>query len=101
MRRRCGSACRSEAAAQPGERLKVRHIGEDIEYGREECGPKGAPATGHPDMERGLAAGAQANDAGARTGVLDPLGAGLPTGPELYFGMMRANAETLRECLQE
>ena len=40
-------------------------------------------------------------DAGARTGVLDPLGAGLPTGPELYFGMMRANAETLRECLQE
>lgn len=40
-------------------------------------------------------------DAGARTGVLDPLGAKLPTGPELYFGMMRANAETLRECLQE
>ena len=40
-------------------------------------------------------------DAGARTGVLDPLGAKLPTGPELYFGMMRANAATLRECLQE
>ena len=40
-------------------------------------------------------------DSGASFGVLDPLGAELPPGPGLYFGMMRANAEALRECLEE
>ena len=40
-------------------------------------------------------------DTGTRLGVLDPVGAELPVGPDLYFGLMRANAKALRECLQE
>ena len=40
-------------------------------------------------------------DAGAALGELDPIGAELPTGPELYFEMMRGNARALRECLEE
>jgi zinc transport system substrate-binding protein len=36
---------------------------------------------------------------GARTGVLDPLGAAQEPGPDAYFGMMRANAAALAECL--
>lgn len=40
-------------------------------------------------------------DAGATLGELDPIGAELPTGPELYFEMMRGNARALRECLEE
>lgn len=35
----------------------------------------------------------------ARTGVLDPLGANLADGPDLYFEMMRANAKALVNCL--
>ena len=35
----------------------------------------------------------------ARTGVLDPLGANLADGPDLYFEMMRANAKALADCL--
>ncbi|WP_305045967.1 zinc ABC transporter substrate-binding protein [Geoalkalibacter sp.] len=37
---------------------------------------------------------------GARQGVLDPLGAELPAGPEAYFRLMRALAENLRTCLE-
>lgn len=37
----------------------------------------------------------------ARTGSLDPLGAALEDGPELYFEMMRGNAQSLRNCLSE
>jgi zinc transport system substrate-binding protein len=37
----------------------------------------------------------------ARSGTLDPLGADLPDGPELYFQLMRNNAEALRACLAE
>ena len=33
------------------------------------------------------------------TGVLDPLGAGLEPGPELYREMMREMARSLLECL--
>lgn len=36
---------------------------------------------------------------GARTGLLDPLGAGLAPGPELYFTLMDGNAAALRRCL--
>lgn len=36
---------------------------------------------------------------GLRKGVLDPLGAELASGPELYFEMMRGNAEALKTCL--
>ena len=32
-------------------------------------------------------------------GVLDPLGAALPPGPDAYFELMRYNAIALRECL--
>jgi zinc transport system substrate-binding protein len=36
---------------------------------------------------------------GARPGVLDPLGADLPDGPDLYFDLMRRNARALADCL--
>lgn len=35
----------------------------------------------------------------ARSGTLDPLGADIPKGSEHYFSMMRANAKSLRTCL--
>ncbi|WP_119679710.1 zinc ABC transporter substrate-binding protein [Indioceanicola profundi] len=35
----------------------------------------------------------------ARTGVLDPEGANLTEGPDLYFELMRSNAGALAECL--
>ena len=34
-----------------------------------------------------------------RTGVLDPLGAAMEDGPELYFSLVRAMAASLRKCL--
>jgi zinc transport system substrate-binding protein len=37
---------------------------------------------------------------GARRGVLDPLGAELPAGPEAYFLLMRKLAASLLDCLQ-
>ena len=36
---------------------------------------------------------------GARTGVLDPLGASLTKGPDLYFQLVRKMAHSLKECL--
>lgn len=35
----------------------------------------------------------------AKTGVLDPLGADLADGPDLYFELMQRNAKTLAACL--
>ncbi|MCB1384032.1 MAG: zinc ABC transporter substrate-binding protein [Notoacmeibacter sp.] len=35
----------------------------------------------------------------ARTGVLDPLGAGIPAGPGLYPQLIRTMAKALRDCL--
>ena len=35
----------------------------------------------------------------ARLGILDPLGADLESGPELYFRLMRGNAKALADCL--
>ncbi|NGZ07484.1 MAG: zinc ABC transporter solute-binding protein [Magnetococcales bacterium] len=35
-----------------------------------------------------------------RTGVLDPLGAGLPAGPDLYFGLLKGLAHALAGCLR-
>ena len=35
---------------------------------------------------------------GAGTGTLDPLGAALENGPDLYFTLLRANADTFRAC---
>ena len=34
-----------------------------------------------------------------RTGVLDPLGAAMEDGPELYFSLVRAMAASIRKCL--
>lgn len=36
---------------------------------------------------------------GARAGVLDPLGAEIENGPDLYFAVMRNLADSLRDCL--
>ncbi len=36
---------------------------------------------------------------GIRTGVLDPLGATLADGPQLYFELMRQNAAAIKDCL--
>lgn len=40
-----------------------------------------------------------AEGTGARTGVLDPEGATLPDGPDLYFALLRFNADALAGCL--
>ena len=37
----------------------------------------------------------------AKTATLDPLGAAIPDGPDLYFTMMRENAASLKACLGE
>ncbi len=47
-----------------------------------------------PALIRTLVAGTN-----ARTGVLDPLGAGLPPGPDMYFSLMRGLADSLVRCL--
>jgi zinc transport system substrate-binding protein len=39
-------------------------------------------------------------DTGARTGTLDPLGAGIPAGPDAYFSLMGALGSSLAECLK-
>ena len=38
---------------------------------------------------------------GAGTGTLDPLGAALEEGPDLYFDLLRENARTFRACFGE
>ncbi|MEQ9490579.1 MAG: zinc ABC transporter substrate-binding protein ZnuA [Alphaproteobacteria bacterium] len=35
----------------------------------------------------------------ARVGILDPLGAGLEDGPDLYFNLIREMANSMRDCL--
>ena len=40
-------------------------------------------------------------DTEARTGELDPLGADLPNGPDLYFDLLRNLAGSLKSCLGE
>ncbi|OHC75858.1 MAG: hypothetical protein A3G18_02180 [Rhodospirillales bacterium RIFCSPLOWO2_12_FULL_58_28] len=40
-----------------------------------------------------------AEGSAVRIGVLDPLGSDMEAGPDLYFKMMSANAESLSECL--
>src|SRR5690606_18091301 len=42
-----------------------------------------------------------AEGTGARTGVLDPLGADLEDGPELYFELIRNMATSLSVCLSD
>jgi len=38
---------------------------------------------------------------GAKSGTLDPLGAGLEAGPDLYFELIREMAKSIRTCLGE
>jgi zinc transport system substrate-binding protein len=38
-------------------------------------------------------------ETGARSGVLDPLGADIPSGPDLYFTLLDRLADTLARCL--
>lgn len=52
-----------------------------------------------PGFEPALAR-ALADEVGARTGVLDPLGVGAAAGPGAWFEMMRANATALLDCLR-
>lgn len=40
-------------------------------------------------------------DLAMRVGVLDPLGGGLPPGPDQYFELLRGNAHSLRDCLDQ
>ena len=66
---------------------------------REKVGELGATCVfSEPQFEPRLVAVAT-EGTGARTGVLDPLGAALDDGPELYFDLMRGMAASLRECL--
>ncbi len=51
-----------------------------------------------PQFSAGVAE-AIAEGAGARVGVLDPLGAALPTGPALYGDLLRGLAGSLAACL--
>ena len=50
-----------------------------------------------PQFESGLVQTLVAGT-GAGTGVLDPLGAAIDDGPDLYFTLMRANAAAIRAC---
>ena len=50
-----------------------------------------------PQFESGLVRTLVAGT-GAGTGVLDPLGAAIDDGPDLYFTLMRANAAAFRAC---
>jgi zinc transport system substrate-binding protein len=38
---------------------------------------------------------------GARTGILDPLGASLTKGPDLYFQLLRNMASSFKKCLTD
>ena len=49
-----------------------------------------------PRLVRALVA-----DTGVATGTLDPLGAMIEDGPDLYFTLMRANAEAFRACFDQ
>jgi len=40
-------------------------------------------------------------DSGARSAVLDPLGTGIPPGPDAYFQLMRQLASALLDCLHK
>ena len=51
-----------------------------------------------PQFDQGLVATVMDGTA-ARTGVLDPLGAALEPGPDLYPAMMRGLAQALADCL--
>lgn len=75
----------------------AQHVGElrkTIETARVKC------VFSEPEFESGLVRTLIAGT-GARTAVLDPLGAQLAAGPDLYFGLMRAMEGSFRDCLSE
>ena len=66
---------------------------------RERLGISGALCVfAEPQFERGLV-DTLASGTGAQAAVLDPLGAGLPVGADLYADLMRAMAASLVACL--
>ena len=66
-------------------RARVKDLGATCVFAEPEFEPK---------LVRTVVEGTQAS-----TGVLDPEGAAIPEGPELYFALMRGLAKGLTECL--
>ncbi len=54
---------------------------------------------GEPQVDSPLLASLAEGEPPLTVGVLDPLGAAHPPGPEAYFRMMESNARALSECL--
>ena len=77
---------------QPPGAARLAEIRERLRDARAEC--VFAEPQFEPGLVRTLVAGT-----GAAVGVLDPLGAAIEDGPDLYFTLMRANAAALRDCL--
>ena len=77
---------------RPPGAARLAEIRERLRDARAEC--VFAEPQFEPGLVRTLVAGT-----GAAVGVLDPLGAAIEDGPDLYFTLMRANAAALRECL--
>ncbi|MBX6369190.1 MAG: zinc ABC transporter substrate-binding protein [Rhodospirillales bacterium] len=95
LERRYGLAAAGAVAVtperQPGAR-RVREIRERIMAAGAVC------VFAEPQFEPALVR-SLVRDSGARTGVLDPLGAGIPEGPALYAAMMEKLAASLAGCL--
>lgn len=73
--------------------LRLRTIRQTIRERQAAC------VFSEPQFEPRLVATA-IEGSGARQGVLDPMGADLPAGPENYFQLMRQLANSLRVCLE-
>jgi len=71
---------------------RVREISEKIEEAGAAC------IFAEPQFEPKLV-GVVTEGADARAGVLDPLGADISAGQDLYFQLMRQNARALADCL--
>ena len=76
---------------QPPGAARLAEIRERLRDAKAEC--VFAEPQFEPGLVRTLVAGT-----GAAVGVLDPLGAAIEDGPDLYFTLMRANAAALRDC---
>ena len=79
----------------PGETIGARRYGEIRRAVRE--GGVSCIFT-EPQYTPKLAA-SLARESGVRLGKLDPLGAGISPGPELYFDLLRQTARNMRQCL--
>jgi zinc transport system substrate-binding protein len=72
---------------------RVREIREKIQRLEARC------VFGEPQFPPALLA-SLTEGTGARTGELDPLGAGIPAGPDAWFALMRAIGASLASCLR-